>query len=230
MLLLPVAAALALTKGFDWEESAALMAVFMALLPFRDAFPRAARLRILDVGGTPEIWSLLPGARSVILLNTPRAEESRAAAAAGLQYVSGDGCRLPFDERAFDVVFSNSVIEHVGGAEAQEQFARETMRTGRGYWVQTPNRYFPIETHLLTPFVHFLPADWRASIVRRFTVWQLLNRPGTEERRFYVEHFISDIRLLSASELQRLFPDAVIVRERFLGFTKSLIAYRPLRE
>jgi hypothetical protein len=45
-----------------------------------------------------------------------------------------------------------------------------------------------------------------------------------------VEHFISDIRLLSASELQRLFPDAVIVRERFLGFTKSLIAYRPLRE
>jgi hypothetical protein len=41
-----------------------------------------------------------------------------------------------------------------------------------------------------------------------------------------VEHFISDIRLLSAADMRRLFPDAVILRERFLLFTKSLVAYR----
>jgi hypothetical protein len=196
---------------------------------FAAAFPEAG-LRILDVGGTPGIWRLLAGARSVIVLNMPRAEESRAAAAAGFRYVSGDGRRLPFRDACFDVVFSNSVIEHVGGAEAQQQFARETMRTGRGYWVQTPNRYFPIETHLLTPFVHFLPPAWRAFVARRFTVWQWLYRPDPEERRFYVEHFLSDIRLLSAGELRRLFPDGTILRERFLGFTKSLIAYRAMEE
>ena len=184
--------------------------------------------RILDVGGTPEIWALnpLPQGARVVLLNMPRADESRESAAAGLEYVHGDGCRLPFANRSFDIVFSNSVIEHVGSAVAQEQFASEVARAGRGYWVQTPNRYFPIETHLLTPMVHLLPRGWRAAIVRRFTVWQWIHRPAADEKRFYIEHFISDIRLLTASDMRRLFPDAVILRERFLLFTKSLIAYR----
>jgi SAM-dependent methyltransferase len=184
--------------------------------------------RILDVGGTPEIWKLLavPATTAIVLINMPRADESRQSVASGLEYIHGDGCRLPFADRSFDIVFSNSVIEHVGGPEAQANFAREIMRTGRGYWVQTPNRYFPIETHLLTPFVHLLPRNWRAFIVRRFTVWQWIHRPAEEEKRFYVEHFVSDIRLLSAKQMQALFPDAVILRERFLGFTKSLIAYR----
>ncbi|MGH6955737.1 MAG: phosphatidylglycerol lysyltransferase domain-containing protein, partial [Caulobacteraceae bacterium] len=48
-LLLPVAAVLALTKGFDWEESVALCVVLAALLPFRQAFPRAARLTKMEV-------------------------------------------------------------------------------------------------------------------------------------------------------------------------------------
>ena len=180
------------------------------------------------MGGTAEIWALLrlPAAARVVLLNMPRAGESRKSAAAGLEYVHGDGCHLPFADRAFDIVFSNSVIEHVGGPDAQERFAREVARAGRGYWVQTPNRYFPIETHLLTPIVHLLPRSWRAFIVRRFTVWEWIRRPAADEKRFYIEHFISDIRLLSAGDMQRLFPDAVILRERFLMFTKSLIAYR----
>jgi SAM-dependent methyltransferase len=184
-------------------------------------------MRVLDVGGTPEIWALLPlpeGAR-VVLLNMPRAG-SRRESAAGLEYVHGDGCHLPFGDQAFDIVFSNSVIEHVGGADAQARFAREVARAGRGYWVQTPNRYFPIETHLLTPIVHLLPRKWRAFIVRRFTVWQWIHRPAADEKRFYIEHFISDIRLLTAADMRNLFPDAVILRERFLLFTKSLIAYR----
>ena len=193
---------------------------------FAAAFPLMKNIRILDVGGSPEIWRLLPGVPSVVLLNMPRADEGRKSVAAGLEYVHGDGCHLPFADQSFDIVFSNSVIEHVGGPAAQDRFAREVMRTGRSYWVQTPNRYFPIETHLLTPLVHLLPPAWRGPIVRRFTVWQWIHRPAADEKRFYIEHFVADIRLLSAREMQRLFPDAVILRERFLGFTKSLIAYR----
>jgi SAM-dependent methyltransferase len=199
---------------------------------FAAVIPLAEGGRILDVGGTPEIWRLVrsPGAAGsaakVVLLNMPRADESRECAAAGLEYVHGDGCNLPFADQSFDIVFSNSVIEHVGDPEAQVRFAQEISRTGRGYWVQTPNRYFPIETHLLTPFVHLLPVRWRGWIVRRFTVWQWIHRPAPDEKRFYIEHFVSDIRLISASRMRELFPDAVILRERFLLFTKSLIAYR----
>jgi SAM-dependent methyltransferase len=195
---------------------------------FGSVFSFSRAPRILDVGGTAEIWALLPlpEASRVVLLNMPRAGARPESEAIGLEYVHGDGCQLPFGDKAFDVVFSNSVIEHVGGPEAQERFAREVARAGRGYWVQTPNRYFPIETHLLTPMVHLLPRGWRAFIVRRFTVWQWIHRPAADEKRFYIEHFISDIRLLSAEDMQRLFPDAVILRERFLGFTKSLIAFR----
>lgn len=183
------------------------------------------------MGGTPEIWQLapLPEGTRVVLLNMPRADARGGSAAAGLDYVHGDGCRLPFADRTFDIVFSNSVIEHVGGPEAQARFASEVARAGRGYWIQTPNRWFPIETHLLTPLVHLLPRSWRAFIVRRFTVWQWIHNPAPDEKSFYIEHFISDIRLLSASEMQGLFPDAVILRERFLLFTKSLIAYRAPR-
>jgi hypothetical protein len=202
---------------------------------FTAAFPLMKNRRILDVGGTAEIWGLLPGSavagtRRIVLLNMPRAGVGRESTANGPECVHGDGCILPFATQSFDIVFSNSVIEHVGSPASQAQFAREISRVGKAYWVQTPNRYFPVETHLLTPFVHLLPRGWRAVIVRRFTVWQWVHRPAEAEKRFYIEHFVSDIRLLSASELQTLFPDAEILRERFLGFTKSLIAYRRSRE
>jgi len=195
---------------------------------FVSVFGSPGDRRILDVGGTAEIWALLrtSGAPSLVVLNMPRAGQGGESGQARLKHVHGDGCYLPFADKSFDIVFSNSVIEHVGGPEAQTRFAQEIVRTGRGYWVQTPNRYFPIETHLLTPLVHLLPRDWRAFIVRRFTVWQWIHRPDAEAKRYYIEHFVSDIRLLSASQMQQLFPDAVILRERFLGFTKSLIAYR----
>ena len=195
---------------------------------FGSVFSFSHQPRILDVGGTAEIWELLrgSGAPSIVLLNMPRAGATMKTGP-GMEQVYGDGCRLPFADQSFDIVFSNSVIEHVGGAEAQTRFAQEVTRVGRGYWVQTPNRYFPVEQHLLTPLVHLLPESIRAAIVRRFTVWQWIHRPAPDEKNYYVEHFVSDIRLLSATQLQQLFPGAVILRERFLGLTKSLVAYRP---
>lgn len=187
---------------------------------FARSFTLSRNERILDVGGTSEIWKLLTERPKVVVLNMPRAGESSA------DVVHGSGCHLPFGDGAFEIVFSNSVIEHVGGDREQEQFAAEVRRVGRGYWVQTPNKFFPVEAHLLTPFVHLLPRGVSTAIVRRFTVWGVLTRPTKDRREFYVEHFINDIRLLDARRLKQLFPDAVIIRERFLGMTKSLIACR----
>lgn len=76
-------------------------------------------------------------------------------------YVQGDGRNLPYTNNEFDIVFSNSVIEHVGTFEDQKRFAEEIRRVAKSYWVQTPNRHFPVETHLIAPFIHFLPRNFQ---------------------------------------------------------------------
>ena len=119
------------------------------------------------------------------------------------------------------------MIEHVGDAESQRRFAREVARVGRAYWVQTPNRWFPVEQHLLTPLVHWLPKPWQRWIVPRFTVWGALVRPSADRRAFYLAHYLDDVRLLSAAEFAALFPGARVIRERVCGWTKSLVAVRP---
>ena len=182
-----------------------------------------AETRVLDIGGTPDCWRLLPVAPRVTLLNTPRARADLAGAEC---WVAGDGRALPFRDGAFDVVFSNSVIEHVGDASSQRRFAAEVARVGRAYWVQTPNRWFPLEQHLLTPFLHWLPQRWQRVLAPRFNLWRLLVRVSPDRRRYYIEHYLGEIRLLSAAGLGGLFPDARILRERFAGWTKSLVAMR----
>lgn len=127
--------------------------------------------------------------------------------------LQADGTRLPFADAEFDVGFSNSVIEHVP-RHLQPAFASEMERVARRYFVQTPNRYFPIEPHYQLPLFQFLPRSIRRALNRRFTLgWQA--RGQWEE-----------IELLSARDLRRLFPGAEIHRERLLGLTKSLIAVR----
>jgi hypothetical protein len=186
-----------------------------------------AETRVLDIGGTPDNWQLIPVSPRLVLLNMPRAQADLTGAGPPVPtWVAGDGRCLPFRDGAFDVVFSNSVIEHVGDAASQQRFAREVARVGRSYWVQTPNRWFPVEQHLLTPIVHWLPKSWQRAIVRRGTVWSAVTRPTPDRREFYIEHFLHDIRLLTYRDVADLFPGARIVRERFLGVTKSLIAWR----
>ena len=190
---------------------------------FAQEFGITKDTRVLDIGGTPDCWELLPVRPRLVLLNTPRAGEELASAA---EWVAGDGRTLPFRDQSFDVVFSNSVIEHVGDAESQRRFAREVMRVGRAWWVETPNRWFPVEQHLLTPFVHWLPKTWQRAMVLRWTVWQTLARVSEDRRRFYVEHYLRDVRLLGAGELREMFPQARVIRERVCGVTKSLVAFR----
>ena len=79
---------------------------------------------------------------------------------------------------------------------------------------------------MLTPLIHWLPARWQRVLVPRITVWGLLTKAGPEERRFYFEHYLRDICLLTATELQELFPESRLIQERVLGWTKSLIATR----
>lgn len=176
---------------------------------------------ILDVGGNPWFWTESGLANPITLLNL---DFPPALAAEYPQYrlVRGDGCRLAAADGEFDVVFSNSVIEHVGTWERQQAFAAEARRAGRKLWVQTPAREFFMEPHLIAPFVHWLPAGWRRRLIRNFTVWGWLTRPDPAA----IEGFLAEVRLLNRSEMAALFPDCEILTERFLGLAKSHIAVR----
>ncbi|HEV2200322.1 MAG TPA: methyltransferase domain-containing protein [Bryobacteraceae bacterium] len=188
---------------------------------FQKMFRLTETTRVLDVGGSPEIWRLAVQP-NLTMVNVPRA----LAADHSVPQVGADGCLLPFRDDAFDVVFSNSVIEYVGSVDDQRKFAAEVARVGRSFWVQTPNRGFPVESHMLLPFVHQLPERWRPAIVNRFTGWELLFRPTESQKQYYLHHFLHELRLLSASDLQSLFPNSEVIREKVFGLTKSLIAVR----
>jgi hypothetical protein len=190
---------------------------------FERTFEISSSTRILDVGGSPLIWEFASVRPRLTFINLPSAL-ARPSFEASL--AAGDGRLLPFRDSAFDVVFSNSVIEHVGVYEDQKDFADEVRRVGQRYWVQTPNRRFPIEMHVMLPFVHKLPKGLQRAVLRRFTLWEVLVRPTAEEREQFVEHVVNELNLLDRPSLTRLFPDAQIIAERMLGFEKSLIAFR----
>lgn len=183
------------------------------------------RTRVVDVGGNRAIWQSVPESRrpQVTFVNLPRAFEPGDE---GTRLVFADGTRLPFADASFDIAFSNSVIEHVGGPAAQRAFADEIRRVARAYWVQTPNRRFPVEQHLLTPVVHWLPRGLQRRVVPAANVWKFVANPDRDQASFYYSHYLNDIRLLTASGMRDLFPDAHLLRERFAGLTKSLIAWR----
>jgi Methyltransferase domain len=100
-----------------------------------------------------------------------------------VECVVADGTDLPFDDDAFDIAFSNAVVEHVGGREEQRRFVEELCRVAPRVFVSTPNRWFPLETHTLVPLVHWLPrtATDRAMRALRRENWNRVELLGKRE-------------------------------------------------
>lgn len=185
---------------------------------FKRAFRLLNTTRVLDVGGTGFNWGLVDVRPRLVLLNL----EAKGRTAQESDWVVADARHLPFASHTYDIVFSNSVIEHLGTWECQARMAEECRRVGRRYFVQTPNMGFPLEPHLLTPFFHWLPYAIQERLIRGFTLWAWITRPSREE----CQRFLEETRLLRDADMRRLFPDAEIWKERFMGMTKSLIAVR----
>jgi hypothetical protein len=59
-------------------------------------------------------------------------------------------------------------------------------------------------------------------LARHFTVWGLTIRPNRRQ----VDEMVEEISLLNKPEVEKLFPDAKIIREKWCGMTKSIIACR----
>jgi trans-aconitate methyltransferase len=173
--------------------------------------------RIIDLGGTPYMWDLVQNDFNVTLVNLPgTADYSQARQ--NLKIVEADATRLQdlFADQSFDVVYSNSVIEHVGDRAQQAAFAREAKRLGKAYWVQTPSNWFPVEVHTGVPFYWLLPEAGRNYLKQR---WHQKLPAWTE--------MIEQTTVLTCRELKDLFPEAQIYREWRLLFEKSYAAYVP---
>jgi hypothetical protein len=172
-------------------------------------------MSVLDLGGQPMIWDSVPTQLELTILNRPGVARKNAASLHKIRYVEGDACKVEgLEEQSFDCIFSNSVIEHVGGPYRQAEFAREVRRLGKSYWVQTPSKWFPIEAHCGMPFWWFYPAKLRNYFISR---WRQ-NLPVWTE-------MVAETTVLTKADLRRLFPEATILVERFLGIPKSYVAY-----
>jgi ubiquinone/menaquinone biosynthesis C-methylase UbiE len=170
---------------------------------------------VLDIGGGTFNWLLMDSRPERLTVLNVCDEQDKAPWAA---YIVGDGCATGLPDAAFDIVFSNSVIEHVGGIERQRQFAKECMRCGRSYFIQTPNKWFPVDPHTLMLFAHWFPQRIFKKLLPLSPRFMFFETDAGDKEDF------GNMRLLSKDDLQELFPAAEIIEEKFLGITKSFIA------
>jgi hypothetical protein len=167
----------------------------------RETFPDLDRMSVIDLGGTAGSWQRAP---------------VRPAAV-------HDACNLPdrILSDHYDLVFSNAVLEHVGGHAQRMRFAEAVHKLADRHWVQTPYRYFPIEPHWLFPGFQFLPVNMRVAVARR---WPLAyGGASTREDALWAT---LNVELIGRTEMAYCFPDSAIRVERMLGLVKSLIAVR----
>ena len=183
---------------------------------------------ILDLGGTERYWDVGGDfiARNshrlrITLVNT---EDQPVERPDLFQFVIGSATDPELlGSRRFDLVHSNSVIEHVGHWHDMELFAHNTRRLAPRYYVQTPNYWFPYEPHFRFPAFQYLPAAVRVQMIKRFSLGFFSKIATTEEARDIVDHH----RLVSAAQMRRFFPDATVSYEKiFGGLNKSIIATR----
>jgi hypothetical protein len=197
----------------------------------RPMLPESGRLRILDVGGRRDYWDLVdpelaPRLSLTIMNNEPVEldDHRRDDDPIEVDYVLGDATAMPeYGDGAFDLVHSNSVIEHVGGLTAMARMADEIRRVGRAYYVQTPYLWFPIEPHYGVPFFHWLPKAARARINARRKVGYRPKAPSYREALAWIDH----TELVDQTLMRALFPDGKLVKERVALLVKSLIVLRP---
>jgi hypothetical protein len=191
---------------------------------------RKGSCTILDIGGTRKYWGIVPtdflAAHGVSILITNIDDNTgkitRDDGDPVFSYGYADACNLTYGDNEFDIAHSNSVVEHVGTWGDQVKYGQEVRRIAPAYFVQTPNYWFPWEPHFGTPLWQYLPVPWRVRLL-------MSGKRGFRQQEATIDGAMRSIQSCQLLDMRRfavLFPDADLVRERFLGFTKSLIAIR----
>jgi hypothetical protein len=179
-------------------------------------------MSVLDLGGTPHFWEAAP-VRPLHVTTVNLDDSIGESEADWLTHHVGDACEPPADvkSQSFDLVVSNSVLEHVGGHYQRRRLAAVIAQAAPSYWVQTPYRYFPVEPHWVFPFLQWLPFDARVKLISR---WPFGNRRPSD--RMSAIDDVHEIELLGRTQMKSYFPEAEIRFERIAGIPKSMIAIR----
>jgi hypothetical protein len=181
--------------------------------------------KIIDIGGTVGFWETWEHLLdfSKVTIDCVNVAPADATGHLPIRMLVGDARDLTFAaDNAYDVAFSNSVIEHVGLWHDMERMAAEVRRVASRYLVQTPYFWFPIEPHARTPLIHWLPESWKYRIVMR-------RKCGFWERQDSVAGAVRTVQsaiMLDIRQMRALFPDADLHKERFCGLIKSLVAVK----
>lgn len=186
----------------------------------RQYVPNLQDLRVVDLGGTAQWWDnapVVPQHVTVVNLHVTDAESSK------VRSIQGDALRADelLSGEEFDLVFSNSLIEHLGGHSARRRFSNVVYALADSYVIQTPYRYFPIEPHWMFPGFQFLPIAARSWLAPR---WPLGHTKGWDAEPATSE--VMSTELLSVAEMRSYFPDGEIVWERVAGLPKSMIVVK----
>ena len=203
-------------KGISWYFRQRRMKKFFQFIAKIDK----ETVNILDLGGTVFFWERLGVADQkkfqIIVLNL----ESQPTDHTNIQSVTGDVTDFnTFPKIEFDIIFSNSVIEHLFSYDNQKKMASNIMKTAELFFVQTPNYYFPIEPHFVFPFFQYFPNNIKMYLVQHFSLGNYSKL--THEN---AQISIDEIKLLKTKQMKELFPTSRIVFEKFLFFNKSIIA------
>lgn len=191
---------------------------FELFLSFINELPRP--LRILDIGGTLAFWKAMGFNEEQVSITLLNLTEQPVSGNHFLS-VAGDATQLNFPNQSFDIIFSNSVIEHLFTEENQIKMAAEVQRVGKYYFIQTPNFWFPLEPHWLFPFFQFLPFSFRVWLTQHFSLGHIPKCTSKEAAQLQVR----EIQLLTKAQLQTLFPTAIIYAEPLLIWNKSFVAH-----
>ncbi len=190
-------------------------------------FKENGSVSIIDLGGTDKYWNivskqfLIDHNVNITIVNLPGTEMPEDQSP--FRFVEADACDLTgFNDKSFHIAHSNSVVEHVGDWGRIVQFADELSRVSKNYFVQTPNYWFPIELHYMTPFIHWLPKPIR--------VWMVLNlQLGSFEKAASINEavrIVESVHLLNKKMFKEIFKDANVSTEKFFLLPKSLIAIK----
>lgn len=180
--------------------------------------------KILDIGGDIQYWKNIGWQHPACKIHLLNLYESIVPENETHQFSSsvGNGLSLEYKKGEVDLIFSNSVIEHVGSYANQQIFAGEVRRVSDKYIVQTPSIWFPLEPHSLIPLFQFLPHIIRALLIMTFNI-NYFPKAKTYQAAIKVSH---STLMFTHKRFKQLFPEAEIQVERFLGIPKSYTAIK----
>ena len=182
---------------------------------FQQTFPELDQMRVIDLGGTPDYWvnaSVRPASVRCVNLE-PRDASSDPS---WIEYAVADACEPQAGE--YDLVVSNSCIEHVGGHERRLRFSETVHAAAERHWIQTPYRYFPIEPHWVFPGFQFFPTSVQMQLSKK---WPLGHIRSTTDSAWAD---VSWVELLSITDMRGYFSDSAMYLERWSGAVKSIVA------